>query len=119
MAGKDPIDFRLELFQRAIENPVGENNDYEAERYAGVLKLASEKSGWGSPKPEVSRGVAAYFCHDSYVANVVDLRMENEKPIIEKVYCAVDCGIVVNPIAASNMVEGEVWTVSGTLFLVN
>ena len=106
LAGKDPIDFRLELFQRAIENPVGENNDYEAERYAGVLKLASEKSGWGSPKPEVSRGVAAYFCHDSYVANVVDLRMENEKPIIEKVYCAVDCGIVVNPIAASNMVEG-------------
>ena len=106
LAGKDPIDFRLELFQRAIENPVGENNDYEAERYAGVLKLAREKSGWGSPKPEVSRGVAAYFCHDSYVANVVDLRMENEKPIIEKVYCAVDCGIVVNPIAASNMVEG-------------
>ena len=106
LAGKDPIDFRLELFEKAIENPVGEKNDYEAERYAGVLELVREKSGWGTTKSELSRGVAAYFCHDSYVASVIDLRMENGKPIIEKVHCAVDCGIVVNPIAASNMVEG-------------
>ncbi len=106
LAGKDPIDFRLELFERAIANPVGEKNDYEAERYAGVLRLVREKSGWGTPKSGVGRGVAAYFCHDSYVASVIDLRMENGKPIIEKVHCAVDCGIVVNPIAASNMVEG-------------
>ena len=106
LAGKDPIDFRLELFDRAIKNPVGKKNDYEAERYAGVLKLVREKSNWGTNKSGISRGVAAYFCHDSYVADVIDLRMVDGKPIIEKVYCAVDCGIVVNPIAASNMVEG-------------
>ncbi|WP_348799665.1 xanthine dehydrogenase family protein molybdopterin-binding subunit [Flavobacterium adhaerens] len=106
LAGKDPIDFRLELFEKAIKNPIGKRNDYEAERYAGVLKLVREKANWGMPKPGLSRGVAAYFCHDSYVANVVDLRMEGNKPVIEKVYCAADCGIVVNPIAASNMVEG-------------
>ncbi len=41
-AGKDPIEFRLELFERAISNPVGEKNDYDAERYAGVLKLVRE-----------------------------------------------------------------------------
>lgn len=106
LAGKDPIDFRLELFDRAIKNPVGKNNDYEANRYAGVLKLVREKSNWETPKPGISRGVAAYYCHNSYVASVVDLRMEEGKPIIENVYCGVDCGIVVNPIAASNMVEG-------------
>jgi isoquinoline 1-oxidoreductase subunit beta len=38
--GKDPIDFRLELFKRAETNPVGENNDYDAKRYAGVLELS-------------------------------------------------------------------------------
>ena len=48
LAGKDPIDFRLELFDRAINNPVGENLDYEPERYAGVLKLLKEKSNWNS-----------------------------------------------------------------------
>lgn len=106
-AGKDPIDFRLELFERAIAGQsVGENNDYDAERYAGVLKLVKEKSGWGQEKPGVHRGVAAYYCHHSYVAQVVDLVMKNGKPVIEKVHCAVDCGIVVNPIAATNLVEG-------------
>lgn len=105
--GKDPLAFRLELLERAKTNPVGENNDYEAERYAGVLKLVAEKSGWGKPPAKgLHRGIAAYFCHNSYVANVVDLKMEEGRPTIEKVYCAADCGIVVNPDAAVNMMEG-------------
>lgn len=106
--GKDPIDFRLELFDRAIENPVGEDNDYDAERYAGVLKLAREKSNWDSPEEGVHKGVTAYFCHNSYVAQVVDVVMEDNAPKIKKVYCAVDCGIVVNPIAAINQIEGGI-----------
>ena len=106
LAGKDPIVFRLELFDRAIENPVGEKNDYDAKRYAGVLKLVRDKSNWGNSTSGLSRGVAAYYCHNSYVANVVDLKMVDGKPIIEKVYCGVDCGIVVNPIGAANLIEG-------------
>jgi isoquinoline 1-oxidoreductase beta subunit len=74
-AGKDPIDFRLELFNRAINDPVGERNDYDAERYAGVLELVREKSNWGQEQDGVSRGVAAYYCHNSYVAQVLDLSM--------------------------------------------
>ena len=105
-AGKDPIEFRLTLLDRAINNPVGERNDYEASRYAGVLKLVKEKSNWGQEMPGISRGVSAYFCHDSYVAHVIDLAMENGKPRVQKVHCAVDCGIVVNPVAAINLVEG-------------
>ncbi|NNE69284.1 MAG: xanthine dehydrogenase family protein molybdopterin-binding subunit, partial [Rhodothermales bacterium] len=72
---KDPIDLRLELLQRAADNPVGERNDYDPERLAGVLELVREKSGWGEPVPAgVHRGVAAYFCHSSYAAHVLDLR---------------------------------------------
>ncbi|MRX63734.1 xanthine dehydrogenase family protein molybdopterin-binding subunit [Maribacter luteus] len=108
LAGKDPIDFRLELFERAMNNPVGEEHDYEAERYAGVLKMVKEKSNWGEEKPGVYRGVAAYFCHSSYVAEVFDMIMVNGQPKIKKVWCAVDCGIVVNRDAAKNMVEGGV-----------
>ena len=107
-AGKDPIDFRLELFDRAIKNPVGEKHDYEAKRYAGVLKLVKEKSNWGEQKPEIYRGVAAYFCHDSYVAEVLDIALENGQPKVKKVWCAVDCGIVVNRDAAKNMIQGGV-----------
>ncbi len=105
-AGKDPIDFRLELLKRALEKPVGENNDYEAARYAGVLELVREKSGWDNELSGLHRGVSAYFCHNSYVAQVLDMVIENGKPVIEKVTAAIDCGIVVNPDAAANMAEG-------------
>ncbi len=108
LAGKDPIDFRLELLDRAQKNPVGEENDYEADRYAGVLKLVKEKSNWGKEDPDVHRGVSAYFCHNSYVAQVLDMTVESGKPVIQKVYCAIDCGIVVNPDAATNLAEGGV-----------
>ncbi len=104
--GRDPFDFRLELLKRAMEDPVGENNDYEADRYAGVLELVREKSGWGQNDGEKNRGVSAYFCHNSYVAQVLDIAMENDQPKIDNVCVAIDCGIVVNPDAAINMAEG-------------
>jgi isoquinoline 1-oxidoreductase beta subunit len=107
--GKDPIDFRLELLKRAKENPVGKTNDYDAERYAGVLKLVKEKSGWGNAEnKKYSRGVAAYFCHNSYAAHVIDVVKKDGQPIVERVTSAMDCGIVVNPDAAINMVQGAV-----------
>lgn len=106
--GQDPIDFRLSLFDRAIQNPVGKDNDYEAARYAGVLRLVREKSGWDTPRPGIHRGVAAYFCHNSYVAQVVDVVMKDNQPVVDKVWCAVDCGIVVNPEGAINQIEGGI-----------
>ena len=56
LAGKDPIEFRLELFERAKNKPVGKDNDYDADRYAGVLKLVKEKSNWGQGQQWCSPG---------------------------------------------------------------
>jgi isoquinoline 1-oxidoreductase beta subunit len=106
--GKDPIAFRLELLKRAETNPVGKNNDYDAKRYAGVLELVKEKSKWSSPAAGVHRGVSAYFCHNSYVAEVVDVVLQDKKPVVSKVIAAVDCGIVVNKDASVNMGEGAI-----------
>ena len=108
-SGKDPIEFRLELFDRAINNPVGDpkQNDYDPERYAGVLKLVKEKSNWNGANSGKSRGVSAYYCHNSYVAQVLDLEDGGaDMPRVDKIWCAVDCGIVVNPLSAKNQVEG-------------
>ena len=104
--GQDPIQFRLDLLKKAKESPVGENNDYDATRFAGVLEMVRDKSGWGRQDQNSNRGISAYYCHNSYVAQILDLRVQNNEPIIDKVVCAVDCGIVVNPDAAKNMVEG-------------
>ncbi len=106
--GKDPIDFRLELLQRAKTNPVGENNDYDADRYAGVLELVRERGNWDSSPSSVNRGVSAYFCHNTYAAHILDIKIENGRPSIENVCCAVDCGIVINPDAATNLLEGAI-----------
>ncbi|WP_205690953.1 xanthine dehydrogenase family protein molybdopterin-binding subunit [Cellulophaga sp. BC115SP] len=115
--GKDPIAFRLDLLKRAKENPVGKNNEYDADRYAGVLELLRDKSGWDKPEnKDKKRGVAAYFCHASYAGHVVDIVMRDGQPYVEKVTSAIDCGIVVNPDAAKNMVQGAVVDGIGNAF---
>lgn len=106
--GKDPIDFRIELLKKAKANPVGKNNEYNADRYIGVLEMVKEKSKWTTTPKGTNRGVAAYFCHNSYAAHVVDVTMKNGLPQIDNVVSVLDCGIVVNPDAAKNMVEGAV-----------
>jgi isoquinoline 1-oxidoreductase subunit beta len=117
LMGKDPIDLRLELLKRAKENPVGKNNEYDADRYAGVLKLVKEKSGWNNPENnKYSRGVAAYFCHNSYAAHVVDIVKKDGQPYVEQVTSVVDCGVVINPDAAINMVQGAVVDGIGNAF---
>ncbi|RPA69323.1 xanthine dehydrogenase family protein molybdopterin-binding subunit [Cyclobacteriaceae bacterium YHN15] len=112
--GKDPFDFRLELLKEAKENPVGQHNDYDPDRYAGVLKLVKEKSNWGQNEAGISRGVSAYFCHNSYAAQVLDLKMVNGQVQVEKVVQALDCGLIINPDAARNLCEGAVVDAIGT-----
>lgn len=109
-SGKDPIAFRLELFDRAIKDPVGdpERNDYDPHRYAEVLKLVRDKAKWVAGEKNGHRGVSAYYCHNSYVAQVLELEGGKDMPRVKKVWCAVDCGIVVNPISAKNQVEGGI-----------
>lgn len=105
-AGKDPVQFRLALLDRAKKNPVGEIH-YDIDRMKGVIQLAAEKSGWGS-KAGVSQGFSVYFSHRSYVAQVADVRMKQGNPVLEKIYAATDCGIVVNPTGADQQVRGGI-----------
>ncbi|WP_341224946.1 molybdopterin cofactor-binding domain-containing protein [uncultured Arcticibacterium sp.] len=115
-AGKDPIDFRLALLKKAKENPVGDRNDYDSDRLAGVLELVKEKSNWELSKKTKNLGVSAYFCHNSYAAVVIDLEIIDEQPKVKNVFCAVDCGIVINPDAAKNMAEGAIIDALGNAF---
>lgn len=82
--------------------------NYEPDRFIEVIKLAAEKSGWGNAPQGEHLGFSVYFSHSTYVAEVAHVVMENDKPRIKKVTCAVDCGLVVNPKAATNLVQGGV-----------
>ncbi len=89
-AGQDPVEYRLSY----LKSGTADQN-----RLAGVLNLAASKSSWGEPLPAGRyRGIAAHKSFGSYVAEVVEISGDVENGVvIEKVTCAVDCGISVNP----------------------
>jgi isoquinoline 1-oxidoreductase beta subunit len=104
---KDPIDFRLDLLAKAASNPVGKV-DYDIERFKKTIQLVRNISGWDTKKEGVFRGFSAYFSFSSYVAMIAEVTMVDQKPVIKKVYCAADCGIVVNKSGAENQIVGGI-----------
>ena len=106
-AKKDPVQFRLELLQKAKTSPVGGELGYDADRMIGVIKTAAEKSNWGK-NPDVKQGFSVYFSHRSYVAQVADIAMEGGSPVLKKVTAVTDCGMVVNPTGANHQVRGGI-----------
>ena len=103
--GKDPVQMRLDMLEK-VKGTTDDRIQYSAERLQDVLKLAVEKSGYRTPKDGVFQGVCAYYCHNTHVAEVADVVMEGNKPVVKKITVAVDCGIVVNPLGAKNQIEG-------------
>ena len=105
-AGKDPVQFRLDLLQKARTKPVGDIK-YNIDRMETVIKQAAEKSGWGTKKG-VSQGFSVYFSHSSYVAQVCDVVMKAGKPVVKKIYAVSDCGEVINKSGALQQVMGGI-----------
>ncbi len=104
---KDPVQLRLDLLQK-VKGTTDEKIQYSAERMEDVINLVVEKSGLKTPKDGVYQGFCAYYCHNTHVAQVADVVLENNQPVVKKVHVAVDCGVVVNPTGALNQIEGGV-----------
>ena len=102
---QDPVEMRMNLLEK-VKETTDDRIEYSAERLQDVLKLAVEKSGYRNPKDGVFQGVSAYYCHNTHVAEVADVVMEGNQPVVKKITVAVDCGIVVNPLGAMNQIEG-------------
>jgi isoquinoline 1-oxidoreductase beta subunit len=94
--GKDPVAFRLSMLEK---HP----------RHAAVLKLAAEKAGWDTPLPAgVARGVAVHKSFKSFVAQVAEVRIVDGQAKVDRVVCAVDCGLPINPDNIVAQVEGGI-----------
>ncbi len=114
--GKSPLDLRLEILDVMKDSPAGEP-DFDSERYRGVLLEVARLSGFGKKKQGkdgIFQGIAAHFSHSSYVAQVADVSVIGGQIKVHKVYCAVDCGQVVNKWGAENQVEGGIVDGVGT-----
>jgi isoquinoline 1-oxidoreductase beta subunit len=105
-AGRDPYEFRMALLD---EHP----------RHKAVLELAARKAGWGTPAPQGhARGMAVHHSFGSYVAQVAEVSVSPSGSVrVHKVWCAVDCGRVVNPSTVEAQMEsGIVFGLSAALF---
>ncbi len=103
----DKVQLRLDLLEK-VKGTTDERIQYDPERLQAVLKMAVDKSGWGKAPEGTYQGVVAYYCHNSHVAEVADVQIENGMPVVKKVTCVVDCGIVINPLGAKNQIVGGV-----------
>jgi isoquinoline 1-oxidoreductase subunit beta len=105
-AGKDPYEFRRTLL---ANHP----------RHRGVLDLAAEKAGWGTPLPSGrARGIAVHESFGSFVSEVAEVSVTPSGDIrVHRVVCAVDCGAVVNPAGVETQMEsGIVFGLSAALY---
>jgi isoquinoline 1-oxidoreductase subunit beta len=122
-AGKDPLQYRIELFgpPRVIPNPPAPGGRrfmalpaFDTGRAIGVLELVREKSDWVARRAKLPArtglGVAFYYSHLGYVAEVVQATVAPEGMVkVDKVWAAVDCGRqIVNPSGALNQCEGAI-----------
>ncbi len=94
-SGRDPVEFRMAMLSK---HP----------RHAGALKLAAEKAGWGTKLPDGRlRGVALHESFKSFVANVAEVSFRDDGSVkVDRVVCAIDCGIAVNPDVVKAQMEG-------------
>lgn len=98
-AGADPVAYRLGYLTGGPDQA----------RLAGVLQLAADKAGWGNAPAGRSQGVAVHKSFGSYVAEVVEISGNAEDGVrIEKITCAADCGLVVNPDMVKAQMEGGI-----------
>ena len=87
-------------------------------RHIAVLDAVAEAADWGSPAPEGrSRGIAVVESFGSYVAEVAEVSVENGRPRVHRVWCAIDCGTVVNPrIVQAQMESGIIYGLTAALY---
>ena len=93
--GKDPLQLRIALL---ANHP----------RHAAVLKLAAEKADWGKKLPaNKAMGLSVHESFSSYVAQVAEVSVQDNGQFkVEKVVCALDCGVAVNPDIIEAQIEG-------------
>ena len=110
-AGRDPLEFLLAAFGPPRKIPVGNGETLDVGRRRGVIELAAEKSNWHQPLPAGrGRGLAAAFGWGSYVAQVAEVRCDTNKGTlrVDRVVCAIDCGLAVNPLSVKAQMESAI-----------
>jgi isoquinoline 1-oxidoreductase beta subunit len=116
-ARRDPVQFRLDHMRASFAHPIADATEqgeppYDVRRMAAVLELVAQRSGWDHRTlPQgVGMGVATFFSHRGYVAEVAKVRVDAQGAWrVLKVWVVADVGpLILNPTTAHAQVEGAV-----------
>ena len=102
VAKQDPFEYRRALLDKSP-------------RANAVLKLAAERAGWGRPlPPDSGRGISLLHAFgETYIAEVAEVSVSNDGEVrVQRVVCAVDCGMIVNPDTVKAQMESGIIFVS-------
>jgi isoquinoline 1-oxidoreductase beta subunit len=108
-AGVDPLQFWLKLVGDEQFVQVREDFRFDASRLRKVIEVAADRSSWGSPIGDgKGRGLSASYNQGAWVAEVAEVTVANNRLTVDRITCAIDCGLVINPQGAINQVQGGI-----------
>ncbi len=107
-AGKDPLEFRLNLIGNDRIEETTDEYKYDTARLKNVLKIAAKNAEWGKQLPKGhAYGLAVHYSFYTYVASVVEVSVINNKVKVHNVFTAIDCGTVVNRNTVEAQMQGS------------
>jgi isoquinoline 1-oxidoreductase beta subunit len=108
-ANRDYRDFLLEVMGEPRNAVAGNTRSLHTGRAADVIRLVTEKAGWGKAMPKGrALGLAFHFSHAGHFAEVADVSVDGKKIKVHKIWVAADIGPVVNMSGAENQCQGSV-----------
>ena len=114
-AGRDAVEFRLAHLDRSVRNLSKGREAFDLERLRRTIELAAARGNWGAPLPPGrGRGIAAVvFDGRTAVATVAEVTVRDGALTIDRLVCALDCGIVVHPLGLEGNAESALaWGLS-------
>jgi len=110
-AGRDPVELLLAVLGPPRTISLGNDGAIDVGRRRRVIEVAAEKAGWGKPLPKgTGRGIAAHFGYGSCVAQVAEVSCDASRGSlrVQRVVCAIDCGLAINPSGVQAQMEGAI-----------
>ena len=102
VAKRDPVDYRRNLLQNK-------------RRHLDVMNLVAQKSGWDKPLAKGKagerrgRGIAVHESFNTFVAQIAEVTVQKDGSFrVDRVVCAVDCGVAINPDNIRAQMEGGI-----------
>ncbi len=119
LAGRDHLEFLLEMMGEPRWLEDGNVNMMNTGRAINVIKQVAEKAGWGKKMPPGSgQGLAFYFCHAAHIAEIAEVSVDEKKNFsVDKVTVSIDVGPIINMSGALSQVQGSIMDALSTMAL--